>query len=45
MAAVVVGTGLGGVYLTSENGQYKSFASEGGMTEFHAHDEKEWKLR
>lgn len=35
MAAVVVGTGLGAVYLTADNGaEYQAHPSEGGMTEY-----------
>ena len=48
MAAVVVGTGLGAVYLTSQSHepcQYNAHPSEGGMTEFQALDDQQWALR
>lgn len=44
MVCVGAGTGLGEVYVTN-HGEHVAFASEGGMTEFLAHDEEEWKLR
>ena len=53
-AAVGAGTGLGEVFLIdsslSSNAQapapvYVAYPCEGGMTEFLAHDEREWQLR
>jgi glucokinase len=50
MAAVVVGTGLGAVFLTNVDAadgrsEYAAHPSEGGMTEFQALDEQQWALR
>lgn len=44
MVCVGAGTGLGEVYVTN-HGEHLAFGSEGGMTEFVAHDEEEWRLR
>ena len=45
MVCVGAGTGLGEVYLTWQEGQHIAWPSEGGMTEFLAHNEEEWALR
>lgn len=52
IACVGAGTGLGEVYLTwrpdaglAAGGEHCAWPSEGGMTEFHAHDDTEWALR
>lgn len=47
MAAVGAGTGLGGVYCTWHAGlsQYEAHPSEGGMGEFRALTDRQWRLR
>lgn len=47
IGCVGAGTGLGEVYLTWDQtkGEYRSHPSEGGMTEFLARTDQEWRLR
>lgn len=46
IACVGAGTGLGEVILTWDSaGRYVAWPSEGGMADFIAHDEDEWRLR
>lgn len=46
IACVGAGTGLGEVLLTWDSaGYYSAWPSEGGMADFNAHSEEEWRLR